>query len=89
MKLQTMRNSNRSQSAHEGREMADTKGCRLSVEEIGKSLGVSSDTVYRWIDKHTMPVHRMGCLWQFKQDEVNEWVKTGSAADKARQDQAE
>ena len=27
----------------------------LSVDEIGKYLGVSSDTVYRWIDKQGMP----------------------------------
>ncbi|WP_328284788.1 helix-turn-helix domain-containing protein [Desulfotignum phosphitoxidans] len=61
----------------------------LSVYEIGKYLGVSSDTVYRWIDKHTMPAHRMGRLWKFKKDEVDEWVKAGGAADKRRQDHAE
>lgn len=32
----------------------------LSVEVISKYLGVSNDTVYRWIDKHRMPAHRMG-----------------------------
>ncbi len=61
----------------------------LSVDEISKYLGVSSDTVYRWIDKHTMPAHRMGRLWKFKRDEVDEWVKAGGAADKGGQDQAE
>jgi len=39
-------------------------------------------TVYRWIDKHAMPAHRMGRLWKFKKDEVDEWVKAGGAADK-------
>jgi excisionase family DNA binding protein len=51
----------------------------LSVEEICKYLGVSNDTVYKWIDKHGMPAHRMGRLWKFKKDEVDEWVKTGGA----------
>jgi len=51
----------------------------LSVEEISKYLGVSNDTVYRWIDKHRMPAHRMGWLWKFKKDEVDEWVKSGGA----------
>lgn len=60
-----------------------------SVDEIGKYLGVSSDTVYRWTDKHVMPAHRMGRLWKFKRDEVDEWVKAGGAADKTRQDQSE
>jgi len=46
--------------------MAEMEDRWLSVEEIGKYLGVSSDTVYRWIDKHKMPAHRMGRLWKFK-----------------------
>lgn len=53
----------------------------LSVAEIGKHLGVSSDTVYRWIDRHNMPAHRMGRLWKFKKDEVDAWVKAGGAAE--------
>ncbi len=54
----------------------------LSVDEIGKYLGVSSDTVYRWIAKYEMPAHRMGRLWKFKKDETDEWVKGGGAADR-------
>ena len=54
----------------------------LSVDEISKHLGVSSDTVYRWIDKHEMPGHRMGRFWKFKKAEVDDWVKGGGAADK-------
>ena len=52
----------------------------LSISEICKYLGVSNDTVYKWIDKHKMPAHRMGRLWKFKKDEVDEWVKAGAAA---------
>jgi len=51
----------------------------LSITEICKYLGVSNDTVYKWIDKHGMPAHRMGRLWKFKKDEVDEWVKAGGA----------
>ena len=56
----------------------------LSVDEIGKYLGVSSDTVYRWIDKHAMPAHRMGRLWKFKKDAVDAWVEAGGAAGPAK-----
>lgn len=48
--------------------MAEMENRWLSVEEIGKYLGVSSDTVYRWIDKHGMPAHRVGRLWKFKKN---------------------
>ena len=56
----------------------------LSVDEICKYLGVSSDTVYRWIDKSRMPAHRMGRLWKFKKDEVDAWVKAGGAAENSK-----
>lgn len=54
----------------------------LSVDEIAAHLGIKRDTVYRWIDKHTMPAHRMGRLWKFKKDQVDTWVETGGAADR-------
>jgi excisionase family DNA binding protein len=61
----------------------------LSVDEIGQYLGISSDTVYRWIEKQAMPAHRMGRLWKFKRDEVDEWIRTGGAADKIDKTNAE
>jgi len=56
----------------------------LSVDEIYKYPDVNSDTVYLWIDRFRMPAYRKGRLWNFKKDEVDEWVKAGGAADKTR-----
>ena len=61
--------------------MSEVEGRWLSVDEICRYLGISNDTVYRWIDKKDMPSHRMGRLWKFKKDEVDEWVKTGGASE--------
>lgn len=55
----------------------------LSVDEIASYLGIKRDTVYRWANEKQMPAHRMGRLWKFKKDEVDEWVKSG-AADNSR-----
>ena len=52
----------------------------LSVDEICKHLGVSKDTVYKWINKHGMPAHRLGKLWKFKKEQVDTWVEAGGAA---------
>jgi len=60
--------------------MADVEDRWLSVDEISKYLGVSSDTVYRWIDNRAMPAHRVGRLWKFKKDQVDAWVEAGGAA---------
>jgi excisionase family DNA binding protein len=69
--------------------MAEMEDRWLSVDEIGKYLGISSDTVYRWIDKHDMPAHRMGRLWKLKKEQVDAWIEAGGASDKARQDKSE
>ena len=58
----------------------------LSIDEISKYLGVSSDTVYRWIDKQGMPVYRIGRLWKFKKEDVDTWVKGGGAAQHGKTD---
>ncbi len=53
----------------------------LSVDEIALHLGIKKDTVYRWINEKQMPAHRMGRLWKFKKDEVDEWVRQGKAGE--------
>lgn len=53
----------------------------LSISEICKHLGVSNDTVYKWIELRQMLALRMGRLWKFKKDEVDAWVKQGGSAD--------
>lgn len=50
-----------------------------SVEEIARHLGVSKETIYRWIEKRKIPVHRMGKLWKFKPSEVDSWIQNGGA----------
>lgn len=61
--------------------MAETEDRWLSMNEMCEHLGVSNDTIYKWIAKHAMPAHRMGRLWKFKKGEVDEWVKAGGATD--------
>ena len=60
--------------------MAEINDRWLSVDEICKYLGISKDTVYKWIDKHGMPAHRMGRLWKFKKEQVDKWIEDGGAA---------
>jgi len=50
----------------------------LSVDEIALYLGVKRDTVYKWIDRKDMPAHKVGRLWKFRKDEVDQWVRSGS-----------
>lgn len=52
-----------------------------SVEEIAAHLGIARETVYRWIDRKTLPAHRIGKFWKFKVSEVDEWARSGGAQD--------
>jgi len=48
-----------------------------------KYLNVSKDKVKKRIYQRVMPKHRVGRRWMFKQDEVDVWVCSGGAAEKA------
>ena len=50
-----------------------------SLEEIAEHLGVSQDTIHRWIRTKQRPAHKVGRLWKFAVDEVNDWVKSVKA----------
>jgi excisionase family DNA binding protein len=52
----------------------------LSVSEIARYLGIKRDTVYKWIDRRSMPSHKVGRLWKFRQEEVDAWVRSGGGA---------
>lgn len=51
----------------------------LSVVEIAEHLGVSKETIYRWLEKGKIPAHRVGKLWKFKASEVDQWITEGGA----------
>lgn len=51
----------------------------VSVEQIAGHLGVTRDSIYRWISRRGLPAHRLGRLWKFKVSEVDEWVRGGGA----------
>ena len=61
----------------------------LGVEELAQYLGVSRDTIYVWLTKGAVPGHRIGKLWKFKREEIDEWVKAGHAASAARSRQSD
>ena len=49
----------------------------LSVDEIATYLGVERDTLYKWIGRKKMPAHKVGRLWKFKKEEVDDLVRSG------------
>lgn len=61
----------------------------VSVEDVARHLGVSKDTIYRWVEAQKIPAHRVGRFWKFKIDEVDSWVREGGAADAGNSGEAD
>jgi len=53
----------------------------LSVDDIVAYLGIKRDTVYRWISERNMPGHKIGRLWKFRKEEIDEWMRSGGNAE--------
>ena len=53
----------------------------VTVKEVQSYRGVGRETVVAWIAKRNMPAYKVGRLWKFKLSEVDEWIRSGGAAD--------
>ena len=56
----------------------------LTVEQIAAYLQVSKETVYRWLDRGSIPAAKIGRQWRFKTDQVDDWVEGGLATENHR-----
>ncbi len=52
-----------------------------TLKEVQEYLGVGRETILQWISKRNMPAYKVGRLWKFKLSEVDDWIRTGGAAD--------
>ena len=50
------------------------------VDEVAKPLGAVKDSIYRWIEKRGLPVHKIGRLWKCNLSEVGDWVRKQDAS---------
>ena len=57
------------------KELKMNKERLLSVEDICQYLGLSRDTVYKWIETKGLPAYRLGRLWKFKKEAVDKWLE--------------
>jgi excisionase family DNA binding protein len=52
-----------------------------TLKEVQAYLGVGRETILQWIAKRNMPAYKVGRLWKFKLSEVDDWIRSGGAAD--------
>ena len=54
----------------------------MNVKEAAKYLRVSKETMYRMINEGRVPGYRLGKLWLFHRDELEQWVFSKYSEDK-------
>lgn len=52
----------------------------VTVDDVATHLGVTRDSIYRWMTRKGLPAHQVGRRWRFRLSEVDEWVQSGKAA---------
>lgn len=58
----------------------------VTLKEVQSYIGVGRETILQWIAKRNMPAYKVGRLWKFKLSEVDDWIRSGGAADDATTD---
>ena len=59
----------------------------VTLKDVQSYLCVGRDTILQWIAKRNMPAYKVGRLWKFKLSEVDDWIRSGGAADDAAGDE--
>ena len=52
-----------------------------TLKDVQEHLGVGPETILHWITLRGMPAYKVGRLWKFNLSEVDDWVRSGGAAE--------
>ncbi len=47
----------------------------MTLDEVRKYLKVHRSTVYRLAEEGKMPASKVGRVWRFKKERIDEWLK--------------
>lgn len=47
----------------------------LTLEELAQYLKKPKSSLYKLLQQHRLPGHKVGRTWRFDQDEIDAWIK--------------
>jgi excisionase family DNA binding protein len=73
----------RRNSAHEmadgaQRNMADSREV-MNIRQASQYLGVSPDTLYKYVGEQRIPAFKLGNRWRFKKSRLDQWMEEKSS----------
>ena len=57
--------------------MADSREV-MNIRQASQYLGVSPDTLYKYVGEQKIPAFKLGNRWRFKKDLLDRWIEKKS-----------
>src|SRR5579884_3318564 len=72
----TLRNGRRGEIKFcgKGRTMADSREV-MNIRQASQYLGVSPDTLYKYVGEQKIPAFKLGNRWRFKKSRLDQWME--------------
>ena len=59
------------------KHMADSREV-MNIRQASQYLGVSPDTLYKYVNEQKIPAFKLGNRWRFKKSKLDEWMEVKS-----------
>jgi excisionase family DNA binding protein len=66
-------------SAGERNDMTDSREV-MNIRQASQYLGVSPDTLYKYVNEQKIPAFKLGNRWRFKKSKLDDWMEEKSTA---------
>ncbi len=63
--------------------MADSREV-MNIRQASQYLGVSPDTLYKYVNEQKIPAFKLGNRWRFKKSKLDQWMEEQSMEMEAR-----
>ena len=51
----------------------------MNIRQASKYLGVSPDTLYKYVNEQKIPAFKLGNRWRFKKSRLDQWMEEKSS----------
>ncbi len=62
--------------------MADSREV-MNIRQASQYLGVSPDTLYKYVGEQSIPAFKLGNRWRFKKSKLDQWMEEKSSLTQA------
>jgi excisionase family DNA binding protein len=77
----------RAGSQWKGMTMADSREV-MNIRQASQYLGVSPDTLYKYVNEQKIPAFKLGNRWRFKKSRLDQWMEEKSSEARTKKPKA-